>query len=653
MLVGDHYYTASRHRNGFFAIDQSPFLQKEEIVQLDATCLYSPPSGLPGAPSDAEIASSFPVALCFYRLASGKYVYVHAAYIGRSNHSPDRYGNFFAHSVILKDQAPAFPAVLFFQQVKFKRSFSLEEDAKYTPHLAERELTIDKGSAQLQAVFNRWLGQAQNDPTFLPVLSQVFDLVASGYFLIRGKKLTICDTKERVSDLILAVNFLLPQSMANQLTFATYVSNPLSHPFQLSGVIPECEVANLDPSQCLLINAAKSPVHQPKQDYTKRLLAILKDSSGQAFDRWLALNKDVDEWSQGKAGLRLNAPAIFHDFLDGIRTRSLSDVDDMVRLELPASKLVEFRSAMLDHNPQLYLDYLSRELRTALVKAYTYKERCEAFLRLYTEHFAGHERFRREHLNSFAEIFREEMRGDKNAASVFILINCNCTDLLAQRWLVEKMHDADYWFDDDAVKIDEKLAAIIPLRERYRLDDPQFASIANIMRIKSLHEIHQAAEQGDLFKFVHKNRSLLQNLKDTQKVTAFVRALNSENRKGRFDLTFSKYLRIIQEFFPGRESEFWQIFFERNSYHPKDDFSKHSLDYLKRKFVVSIFMSEGHQFGVIEKLSLDVNSLRWIEEEIRETARKESIVNDFYTFFENHIPARTGGWLARMNPFKR
>jgi len=653
MLVGDHYYTASRHRNGFFAIDHSPFLQKEEVVQLDASCSYSPPSGLPRAPSDEEIASSFPVALCFYRLASGKYVYVHAAYTGRSNHSPDRYGNFFAHSIILKDEAPSFPAMLLFQQVQFKRSLSLEEDATYTKHLTERQLTIDTGSAQLQAAFNRLLVQAKNDPTFLAVLSQVFDQVASGYFLTRGKKLTICDTKEKVSDLILAVNFLLPQSVANQLTFATYVSDPSSHPFQLTGVIPKCQIPDSDSSQYLLINAATTPVHQPKQEYTKRLLAILQDTSSKAFDRWGALNKDVDEWSQGTTGLRLNAPAIFHDFLDAIRTRNLADVDDMIRLDLPAAKLQELRSAMLEHNPQLYLDYLSRELRTALGRAYTYKERCDAFLQLYTEHFAGYDRFRREHLNSFAEIFREELRSDKNAASVFILINCNCADLLVQRWLVEKMHDADYWFDDDAVKLEEKLEAIIPLNERYRLDDPQFASIPNIMRIKSLQEIHKAAEQGDLFKFVSKNRAQLHDLKDDQKFTAFVRALNSENKKGRFDMSFAKYLRVIHEFFSDSESEFWQTFFERNKDHPKEDFSKHSLDYLKRKFVVSLFMSEGHQFGIIEKLTLDANSLRWIEEEIRETARKDSIVKDFYTVFENHVPARTGGWLARMNPFKR
>lgn len=653
MLIGDHYFTASQHRNGFFAIDHSPFLSKEEIVQLDATCLYSPPSALPGAPSDEVIASSFPIALCFYRLASGKYVYLHAAYTGRTNHSPDRYGNFFAHSIILKDETPSFPAALLFQQAQFKRSLSIEEDATYSPHLAERQLALDTSSAQLQAAFNLWLGQAQSDPTFLPVVSQVFDLVASGYFLTRGKKLTICDTKEKVSDLILAVNFLLPQSVSNQLTFATYVSNPSGHPFQLTGVIPECQVGVLDASQHVLIDAPTSHHHEPKQEYTKRLLDILLDTTGKAFERWTKYSSDVEEWAQGKTGLLLNAPAVFHDFIGAMRSKSLTDVDEMIRMDLPAAKLQELRAAMLEHNPQLYLDYLSRELRSALGKAYSYTERCEAFLRLYTEHFASHERFRREHLNSFAEIFREELRSDKNAASVFILLNCNCADLLVQRWLVEKMHDADNWFDDDGVKLEEKLDAIIPLNDRYRLDDPQFATITNIMRIKSLHEIHQAAEQGDLFKFVAKNRSQLQGLKDAQKDAAFVRALNSENKKGRFDLSFAKYLRVIQEFFPGRETEFWQIFFERNSDHPKDDFTKHSLDYLKRKFVVSIFMSEGHQFGLIEKLNLEANSVRWIEDEIRETSRKDSIVKDFYTVFENHVPARTGGWLARMNPFKR
>ena len=50
-----------------------------------------------------------------------RFVYLHSKYTGRANHTPDRFGHFFSHSVILKDVQRDFPALHFFNQFNLKK----------------------------------------------------------------------------------------------------------------------------------------------------------------------------------------------------------------------------------------------------------------------------------------------------------------------------------------------------------------------------------------------------------------------------------------------------------------------------------------------------------------------------------------------------
>ena len=121
-IIGEHYYTTSKFKNGLFTLDQAKFLNADEVDALEKSGVYQTASGLNNNPTDEEINSDFPITFAFYKLpSSGRFVYLRSQYTGRANHTPDRFGNFFSHSVILKESQPASPASFFFNQ--FENSF--------------------------------------------------------------------------------------------------------------------------------------------------------------------------------------------------------------------------------------------------------------------------------------------------------------------------------------------------------------------------------------------------------------------------------------------------------------------------------------------------------------------------------------------------
>jgi hypothetical protein len=650
MLVGEHYYTASRHRNGFFAIDYAPILSKEDVDQLDAVCLYAPPIGLPARPSDEEIKSSFPIGHYFYKLASGRYAYTHAVYTGRSNHTPDRFGNFFAHTVVLKEGIPSFPAVLLFDRVKFKKSLPEEEDVGYRSNLQERDLALDTGEHQIQEAYSRLASALKSDPAMLAAVAQTLDLIAEGYFEIKGKKITLCADRDRVAQMIFGINLLLPQTVANRISLATYVSNPTSRPFQLSGVIPECEIGHLDASQHVMINYGSVQSHVPRQEYTKRVLAMLALEVEESFRQWRKWTIEIEEWVVDSR-LDLNVPSEFENFLAALRSKSLADLERILTRRLPKARLLELWSTMSESNPALYLEYLRSILLKSLQRANTFENRFAAFKQIYQDHFYANEQFRREHFASFAETFREEMRGERNTASVFILLHCNCHGLLNERWLAEKMQDAEYWVEDDRSSFKYKVQTIARLSEHYDLSVPEFSALHNVGRLRCISDMQKAGERGELLDYIQRERSRIAGLAEQEKVTAFLFALNGENRKGRFDLSYNRYTPIIDEFFPTTNPDFWQAFFERNSYHLEGDFNRHSLGYLKRRFVLALFLNGTRRFEGLNRLALDTVTVRWVEDELKELATDPSVLTAFNQVFRGP-QQRPGGWLAGMNPFK-
>lgn len=656
-IIGEHYYTTSKFKNGLFTLDQAKFLNADEVDALEKSGVYQTASGLNNNPTDEEIKSDFPITLAFYKLpSSGRFVYLRSQYTGRANHTPDRFGNFFSHSVILKESQPASPASFFFNQFEnsFKKDFSIQEDENFKPQLTEREIQID--SQYVTAFshgFNHFCGFLQKENN-LKIFSKVLDLIVDGILTTKGNNITICAGKEQVREIILAVNFFLPQHIANKISFATYVNNPNRYPFQLTGIIPECSITSLDSRYYTLVDTNPNFDHEAKHDYTKFLVEVINEKSDQSFERWKELNNEIKALGISEPNSRLNAPISFRNFVRDIQQKEIQDFKNLLSLNLPMEKVNELKKITLEKNPELYLKYVLSEMKNAKSRATWFNEKRDAYSKIYFDHFENNNFFRENYLPYLVEEFREGLSAtERSQASLHVILTSNCKGITTKDWLNERFQEADYWFENEFTDIEQKLEPVKNLNENYELSTFQ-EIIPNIMKVKSFDDIRKAAEKGNFFNFLDKNEKLFSELKDSEKQTAFLIAMNSENRKGQFDLTFNKYIRKIEKYFKENDSDFWVLFFEKNkNWNPNNEFNKHTLDFLKKKFVASIFHSELYRFELYEKLNLDSYSKKWIQEDITEYAKKESIIEKFYEKFENDLEIRNSKGFDLFKYFRK
>jgi len=107
------HYTSCRHglsgQAGFQARARSEGLQPEERRDLESRSGYRPPRDAPSTPSPDEIGREFPVAFRGSILGSGRVALIKSCYTGRDYSG--RWGNFFAHSLVLEDDPAELPSI--------------------------------------------------------------------------------------------------------------------------------------------------------------------------------------------------------------------------------------------------------------------------------------------------------------------------------------------------------------------------------------------------------------------------------------------------------------------------------------------------------------------------------------------------------------
>ena len=652
----EHYFTSSKYKGGFFTLDNSQDLRKEEIVELEKKGLYNPAIKLPSSPTEGEIETLFPENIAFFRLkSSGRFVFLHSKYTGKTNHSVDRFGNFFTHSLILSEGEPTFPAKFIFDKADFKKSFNLHEDISFTPQLkTDKIIRFENSDFTSEELFRFFQTFILAEPKRINLLAKVFDLIAEGKIAKPGYNITICDKKINLNDLLLSINYFLPRNIANKISFASYVDNPDSanYPFEITGIIPECGIEKLPEQYFNLVDSIKHADYFACQPYTKLLMEII--SSGN-YSNWKNLLKEVEEFEIDELNQKINAPALFVDFKNNIQHKTMEDFNALLLLNLSKNKEIQVKHFFLEKRPDIYLDFIRTELRKEVLKSYNLKGKLEAFGKLYVEHFAENETFRTTLLSQFVESFRDELSSDeKIAASVHVLTISNCLNVSPKSWVSEKMEEADLWFENESIDIENKLDALQSLNKKYSLQDFENL-IPNIMKVKALDNLITGAKNGNLLKHVDKYKSVLKSLKDSERQTVFVLALNNENLKGQFDhKNFSKYIKMIKEYFEN-EGDFWYTYFKNNkgANSSNNDFKKHSLEYLMKCFIVSNFKNEEYRFELIEKLlPLDDYSRRWIEEEIRETSNKESVFIAFKDYLNTVSNTQKSSSSFGWNIFK-
>lgn len=650
-IIGEHYYTTSKFKNGLHTLDHSKFLNTDEVDALEKSGVYKTASELNHNPTEQEIKNEFPINTAFYRLpTSGRFVYLRSQYTGTANHTPDRHGNFFSHSVILKDNQPSVPAALLFNQFEssFRKGFSIEEDESFKPELSEREIVIDDQNVTAYIpAFTRFCDFLQIENN-LKIFSKILDLIVDGTLTTKGNIITICAEKNQVRETILAINFFLPQHIANKISFATYVNNPTRYPFQIAGIIPQCGITTLDTRYYSLVEATPNFEYDIKHAYTKFLSDVIKEKSDNSFEQWKDLNNEIKSLGINEPNLQLNAPILFRNFVKEIFLKDIQDFKNLLNLNLPTEKVNELKKVTVEKNPELYLKYVLGELKNAKSRASWFNEKKEAYLKIYLEHFENNNSFREDYLPYLVEEFREGLSAtERSLASLHVLSTSNTNGIKASNWLNERFQEADLWFEDEFIDIEKKLDPVRILNDKYKLQTFQ-ETIPNIMKVKSFDDIRKAAEKDDFVRNIRNYKDFLSKATDKEKTELLLLGFNHDAYffKMKFQ-DFDNYIKVVKEYLPEQQPDFWYRFFDNNSrgFNKDNNPKKHSLDYLKKKFVSLLFLKQNENHELFSKLKLDDEyTIRWIEEDIREHTTREAVLETFAEAFKNYTSIRNSSF---------
>ena len=628
-LAGDHYYGATKLKRGFNTIDYSKFLSQSEVECLEKTGLYLTANGLKSNLDLNEIENIFPVNYAFYRLPppSNRYVYLRSCYTGTVNHTPARYGNYFSHSIVLKKLLPSFPACIFFNQVDFKKTFTIQEEEAYFSALSERNIELDFDDNTLKEAFFRFNDfLLQNN--HLDIFSRTIDLIVHGIFIYRETNITICANKDILSDLIFSVNFFLPQHLANKISFATYVNSPVKYPFQITGIIPECGITSFDSKNYVLINHNNDFKYNPKYSYTLYLISLIKDNTEHSYLDWKSLNEDAVIFDISSLDNSLNIPVDYINFRKNIENENAINLSKLFNSNLPKIKEEDLIYELLNKRPDLYYDYILGELKNKRMVLHSEKE--GVFNSFYLKYFCFNS-FRQNYFSSFIDEFTKQLE-EKELPFLMnkILLNSDCTDLLPVNWLIEKMKTAQVWYTYEFVDIEKKIELANSISIKYILSDNIRISIPHIMRYDNISNLIEQVNQSNLTQIVRDYHDDLLGLSLRERVKVLISCFNKTFVKGEFNFDYKIHIDIVSEFLPENQDDFWGNFFDENSkYNAEKIFQLIPLSYLKRNFVAYHFMKHSMNLICLRKLRLNEELISWVEDYLLSNALDYIIIENF------------------------
>ena len=129
-----HYTSCRRGMGGFAGFQvraRTEGIDKEDEAELVQLGGYDPPGDAPPEPTAEELRTGFPRAFRFARLPSGAQGIILSSYVGQDYSG--RWGNFFAHSLVLQDLLGDRWPIDLFEWEGWRNGLSPEEDVDADP----------------------------------------------------------------------------------------------------------------------------------------------------------------------------------------------------------------------------------------------------------------------------------------------------------------------------------------------------------------------------------------------------------------------------------------------------------------------------------------------------------------------------------------
>jgi hypothetical protein len=609
--IYNHIYATSTKIGGFGSFFSSSDLHLEIIKEIEKFVSYSPANDLPQNPKNEEIEDLFPINYSYYKLKnSNKIAVFKSKYTGRCNHTPDRFGNFISHSIIFENNESMNIPVIF-SNFNFRNSLTVEEEANFSED--STELLYDSSKID----FTFYIDYLKKNVNALNTFLSILDLLINGWLNDGQKNITLLGTKEENQNIIFALYTILPASLINKFTFATYVNNPNKYPFQITGIIKESSITRLDSNYFNLIDIDNLLEYNPQNEFTKYFYEMIK-SNMFSYDSLLEI---INDHNITKFGRSLNFIPKSNEFFENIKSKTIDDYKKIITSDLSTKIKDKIEVESKNQNPPLYIDILVEKFIKNSI--YYQKEFFNHLKSFSDKYFSNDSTFRSDYFFDFYNKIREKVNlNNKSQLSIDFL---NDFDLNHKLDIEQELKIVDTWIDknefdnDDLIKLITKYGTYIKKE-----------SMLNLFKNKKRIEFENLLKEGKLKSMLMKGNDVFNELDKKDKSDILLNFIWSENEKGKFDISFKSFKELVTKYYD-EPLEFWIKFFNAKF---NDDENKHSLSYLRRNFILGS-LKEDYIIDLIKKIDFTDFERLWlndhlIENKINYDDRIKEVLNNKY-----------------------
>jgi hypothetical protein len=589
--INNHIYTTSIKIGGFGTFFYSIDISLEDVKEIEKFVSYSPANDLPQNPTNEEIENLFPINYSYNKLKnSNKIAVFKSKYTGRCNHTPDRFGNFISHSIIFENNESINIPILF-SNFTFRNSLNVEEETNFSE--GSTELLYDSSKIDFTFYINYLSINANALNAFLSIL----DLLINGWLIDGQKNITLLGTKEENQTIIFALYTLLPFSLINKFTFATYVNNPNKYPFQITGMIKESGISRLDSNYFNLIEVDNLSEYNPQNEFTKYFYEMIKSNKFN-YDSLLEI---INDHNITKFGKSLNFIPKSNEFFENIKSKTIDDYKKILSSDLSTKIKDKIEVESKNQNPPLYIDLLvEKYIKNSI---YNQKEFINHLKTFSDKYFSNDSTFRSDYFFDFYNKTREKVNlNNKSQISIEFLIDF---DLNHKLDIEQELKIVDTWIvknefnNNDLIKLITKYGTYIKKE-----------SMLNLFKNKKRIEFENLLNEGKLKSSLLKGNDDFNELDTKDKFDILLNFIWSENEKGKFDITFKSFKELVTKYYD-EPLEFWIKFFKAKFEEKLEQ--KHSLSYLKRNFIINFF-NENNIVDFLSRIDLTENEKWWIND---------------------------------------
>jgi hypothetical protein len=606
--IYNHIFATSIKVGEFGTFYSSGALNLDLIKEIEKFVSYSPANDLPQNPTNEEIEKLFPINYSYYKLKNAhKIVVFKSKYTGRCNHTPDRFGNFISHSIIFEnDESLNIPII--FSNFTFRNSLTIEEEANFSED--STELLYDSSKID----FNFYIDYLNNNVKAFNAFLSILDLLINGWLNDGQKNITLLARKEDNQSIIFALYTLLPSSLINKFSFATYVNNPNKYPFQITGIIKESGISRLDSNYFNLIEVDNLSEYTPQNEFTNYFCELIK-SQEFSYDFLIGIINDNNITKIDKS---LNCIPQSKEFLENIESKTIDDYKKIVTPDLSIKIKDKIEDVSKKQNTSLYIDILLEKFNQNRIVSQ--KDFIDILKLFYNKYFSIDRNLEDDHFYDFYSKAKQNVGLDnKFEISIYFLSEFalrNFLDIEKELTIVDNWIDKNEFNKDDLIKLITKYSA-----------DIKKESMLNLFKNKKRIQFENLLKEGKLKSILLNGNDDFKELDSKDKIDILFKLIWSENEKGKFDIKFESSKELVIKYY-NEPLEFWIKFFKTKF---NEDENKHSLSYLKRCFILNSLNSD-HIIDIINKINLTDFERLWlhdylIENNINFDSRIKQVLN--------------------------